>query len=128
GFQSVQFREIELRLGLGVHLPQPVTGRRRSEDVAYLGKVAGESSLFQQVDAWLARMPFLKFEDYDFWESYREAVKVMLARDKRSIEENPLFSEAERRAQLIELDNTRRKFEYLLDPTGFERLKAQGLF
>src|SRR5690606_19128262 len=55
GFQSVQFREIELRLGLSVHLPRPVTGRLRSEDVAYLGKVAGEPSLFQQVDAWLAR-------------------------------------------------------------------------
>jgi tryptophan 2,3-dioxygenase len=128
GFQSVQFREIELRLGLGVHLPQPVTGRLRSEDVAYLGEVAGEPSLFQQVDAWLARMPFLKLEDYDFWESYREAVTAMLTRDKRSIEENPLFSEAERRAQLTELDNTRRKFDCLLDPTGFEQLQAQGLF
>ncbi len=128
GFQSVQFREIELRLGLGVLIPQPVTGRLRSEDVAYLADVTGEPSLFEQVDAWLARMPFLKFEDYDFWESYRRAVAAMLAKDRRSILENPLFSDAERNAQLIELDNTRRKFDYLLDPAGFEQLKAQGMF
>lgn len=128
GFQSVQFRKIELRLGLGVHVPQPVTGRLRSEDVAYLREIASEPSLFEQVDAWLARMPFLKFEGYDFWESYRQAVMAMLAKDRRSIETNPLFSDAERSAQLAELENTRRKFDYLLDPAGFERLKAQGMF
>jgi tryptophan 2,3-dioxygenase len=128
GFQSVQFREIELRLGLGAHVPQPVTGRLRSEDVAYLRDIASEPSLFERVDAWLARMPFLKFEDFNFWDSYRQAVTAMLTRDRRSIEENPLFSDAERSAQLAELDNTRRKFESLLDPRGFEHLREQGLF
>ncbi|BBA32014.1 tryptophan 2,3-dioxygenase [Methylocaldum marinum] len=128
GFQSVQFREIELRLGLGVHYQYPVTGRLRAEDVAYLREVAGEPGLFQQVDAWLARMPFLRFEGYDFWESYHEAVAAMLAKDRRSIEKNSLFSDAERNAQLAELDNTRRKFECLLDPAGFEQLQAQDLF
>jgi len=128
GFQSVQFREIELRLGLGVHVPQPVTGRLKPEDAAYLREIAREPSLFERVDEWLARMPFLKLDGYDFWESYRRAVAAMLAKDRRSIGKNPLFSDSERSAQLAELDNTRRKFESLLDLRGFEHLREQGLF
>jgi tryptophan 2,3-dioxygenase len=128
GFQSVQFREIELRLGLAALGPYGSPGRLRLADAEYLRQVAGEKSLFERVDEWLARMPFLKFEGFDFWHSYRRAVDAMLARDRRSIEANRLLSDEERERQFEEWEATRRKFALLFEPEGFERLREQGFF
>jgi tryptophan 2,3-dioxygenase len=128
GFQSVQFREIELRLGLAGRGPYGLPGRLRPPDAEYLQRIAGEKSLFEHVDDWLARMPFLKFEGFDFWHSYRQAVEAMLARDHRSIGHNRLLSEEERRRQFEEWEATRRKFALLFEPEGFEQLREQGFF
>jgi tryptophan 2,3-dioxygenase len=128
GFQSVQFREIELRLGLAAQGAYGSPGRLRPADADYLRRVAGETSLFERVDEWLARMPFLKFEGFDFWRSYRRAVEAMLARDRRSIRDNRLLSDEERRRQFDELEATRQKFTLLFEPEGFERLREQGFF
>lgn len=128
GFQSVQFREIELRLGLSTQGPYGLPGRLRANDTDYLRQVAREKSLFEHVDDWLARMPFLKFEGFDFWHSYRQAVEAMLGRDRRSILDNPLLSNVERQNQIAELDATRSKFSLLFEPEAFGRLREQGIF
>jgi tryptophan 2,3-dioxygenase len=128
GFQSVQFREIELRLGLPSQGPYGLPGRLRSADAEYLRQVAQETSLFERVDDWLARMPFLRFEGFDFWHSYRQAVEAMLERDRRSIETNRLLSDRERQAQFDGLEATRSKFALLFEPEGFGRLREQGIF
>jgi tryptophan 2,3-dioxygenase len=128
GFQSVQFRELELRLGLRALGPYGLPGRLRVADTGYLRQVAQETSLFERVDEWLARMPFLRFEGFDFWRSYREAVAAMLERDRRSIEANRLLTDQERQEQFGGLEATRNKFALLFEPEGFERLREQGIF
>jgi len=126
GFQSVQFREIELRLGLA---SQPgAYCRLNAEDRGYLEAVAQQPNLFGQLDAWLARMPFLEFEAFNFWESYRQAVDAMLETDRRSILGNPTLSSLEKERQLIAQDATRRLFDCLLESEDFARLQREGGF
>lgn len=126
GFQSMQFREIELRLGLPA---QPAAyGRLNAADRAYLEGVALQSNLFQRLDAWLARMPFLEFGDFNFWDSYRRAVETMLETDRRSILGNPTLSGEDKDLQLTGLENTRRLFHCLLEPEGFQVLRDEGGF
>ncbi len=128
GFQSAQFREIELRLGLRARLAPTAFSRLAADDRDRLQRIARETSLFEHIDAWLARTPFLEFEGFNFWESYRQAVAVMLETDRRSILGNPLLSSAETAQQLAELESTRRTFDRLFEPDGFRMLREQGVF
>jgi tryptophan 2,3-dioxygenase len=104
GFQSQQFRRIESRLG--VRHDQP--------------------SLFDLVEKWLERTPFLELPGFQFWASYRAAVERMLADDRRTIETHPALTPEERAVQLAELDRTRANFDALLDEPTHERLRAEG--
>lgn len=128
GFQSVQFREIEARLGLAHHLANCSYGRFNQHDREYLEQVARQPSLFELLDAWLARTPFLEFKNFSFWNSYREAVDAMLDADAGIIENNPLLSIAEKSQQIEELNITRQSFACLFDHERYQKQMQQGQF
>lgn len=128
GFQSRQFREIELRLGLSHHLKNVSFGRFTEEDRLYLEQVARQISLFDRVEEWLARTPFLESESFSFWNSYRLAVEKMLAGDAKIIRNNPLLNSEEKKQQLAELEATRQNFACLFDPQLYEQYRQQGRF
>jgi tryptophan 2,3-dioxygenase len=129
GFESVQFRLIELKLGLRREQRVPIerlgqppleTQRRALEEAQ------ASPSLFELVERWLERTPFLELPGYQFWQSYRQAVEAMLAKDRRTIEETSVLSQNEREAQLVELDVTRAGFEALFDEKTHQRLQSEG--
>ncbi|MGR8980572.1 MAG: tryptophan 2,3-dioxygenase family protein [Gammaproteobacteria bacterium] len=128
GFQSRQFREIELRLGLSHHLSNVSFGRFTPEDGAYLKRISREKSLFERVEAWLSRMPFLEFKDFSFWNSYRRAVDKMLDSDAEIIENNPLLSDDEKNQQFFELQATRESFACLFDHRLYAQYREHGRF
>jgi tryptophan 2,3-dioxygenase len=75
GFQSVQFRLIEARLGLQLNKRHEFDYYKRTneggfnvDDYASINKVETEQTLLQLVNSWLERMPF--FED-KFWTSFK---------------------------------------------------------
>src|SRR5262252_8713255 len=75
GFQSVQFRLIENKLGMRradrLQLQDAAyTSRFREEDAARAEASEREPALFDLVDGWLERTPFLHFGDFDFWREY----------------------------------------------------------
>ncbi len=133
GFQSLQFRLIENKLGirpehrLNIH-NTPYKARFREADRVWLQRSEDEPSLFELLDRWLARTPFLHFGDFDFWDEYRSAVDVMLARDRRSIAANPTFTPDKRAAQLELLEATIAQFDALFDADRYERLRREGAF
>ncbi|MCF6252118.1 MAG: tryptophan 2,3-dioxygenase [Methylococcaceae bacterium] len=128
GFQSIQFREIELRLGLSHHLSSYSYGRFTDEDKTYLENVAQQVSLFELLDAWLARMPFLEFREFSFWDSYGTAVKIMLDNDSCIIQNNPLLSGSEKKLQTQELETTRQSFNCLFNEDLYQQYKQEGHF
>ena len=128
GFQSVQFREIELRLGLESHLKPGFLGRFRQTDRVYLEGVADEASLFEMLDAWLGRMPFLNSDDFDFWSTYQQAVDKMLNADAETIRNNPSLNDDEKRLQYIGLETTRKNFDCLFDDQAYKALAQEGRF
>lgn len=133
GFQSFQFRLIELKLGLGDDR------RVRYEESPYFKRLdAGHRrlvlsakkapSLFARVERWLERTPFTRFGGFDFWTSYRGAVAAMLSRDEKTIRRNPALGPAERERELGELARTRESFSALLDPARHESLRREGVW
>jgi tryptophan 2,3-dioxygenase len=130
GFQSVQFKRIEIALGLRrenrIQADQEFFATRLTpQDRQNLEAAEQRPGLLELTARWLERMPFLKFEQFDFWEKYRAAVEQMLDLDERIVHENPSISQRERDFQLSALAVTRANFENLFDPAKYETLRQE---
>ena len=86
----------------------------------------GESSLFESIEAWLERTPFLQFGNFDFWQSYREAVDTMFNQEKDMIKDNPVLSEKDVTFRLRQLTNTEKEFKTLFDAQQYRDLLKSG--
>lgn len=133
GFQSIQFKEIEIRLGLKSHyrvaFDQKAFYRRlQPEHQEYLKNIEQQSSLLEQIDQWLARLPFLHFGEFNFWQSYQQAVKNMLNKDEQIIRSNPHLDSHEQEQQLKNLTDTRNQFQQLLDPKAYQLQLDTGFY
>ena len=133
GFQSVQFKELEIRLGVKTHQRIPadrqfLQTRLAPADQKYLANVEAEASLFELTDNWLGRMPFLKFGSFEFWKFYRDAVDRMLELDAKIIEKNLELEAAVRQSQEMELEKTKQTFASVLDEDRFRELQSNGQF
>jgi tryptophan 2,3-dioxygenase len=133
GFQSIQFKKIEIMLGIKRDQRIPADRdffytRLSSDERAELTELESKPTLLELTDAWLARMPFLRFQSYDFWKEYERAVAQMLTSDRAIITSNPAISEENRQWQLAAIDMTHTRFESLLDESKYEALRNQGEF
>ncbi len=118
GFQSLQFRELEIRLGLKREDRVEYDGKNydsylSESDRAIVQKLEHEHSLFEQLDTWLARTPFVDMGGYNFWNAYKGAVDDMLAADREKINANTTLPDDVKQAELTKIDNTEKQFDFL---------------
>jgi len=133
GFQSVQFKQIEILLGLRrkdrIKADQEFFKSRLCPmDLGELDDLETEHTLLELTDEWLQRMPFLDFKDFRFWESYRDAVGRMLASDQEIIENNKTLTPREIKFQIEDLEVTRKQFLSVIDAASFEEMRQAGEF
>ncbi len=132
GFQSTQFREIEIKLGLHTKDRHPVDrehflGRLKVEARQQLEQMEKNPSLLQHLEAWLERTPFTITGNFNFWDEYRTAVESVLAEDLMTVETNVAnLSESEKAMQLKNLQATRETFESLFSEEAHQKLVAAG--
>ena len=130
GFQSIQFKELEIILGLTRNTriafdQQSFYNRLNDQDRSYLEALELQPTLFDCVDAWLARMPFLQFEDFSFWDVYQEAVTQALDRDEAIIRETA--TDANQLAvELKGLQLNRDNFSALFDNESYKALQENN--
>jgi tryptophan 2,3-dioxygenase len=127
GFMSVQFRMIELTMGLRqkhrLSMDQAFFNSRLKEsDKEMLIKAEDNPTLLELVDAWLSRMPFAQTENYDFWDQYQEAVNKMLDNDQKIIESNKTLNPKQTEMELKNLAATRNTFAVLFDEQKYNEL------
>ncbi len=121
GFQSVQFREVEIRLGLSTHNRHQIDreyflGRLNAKDRDHIEEVEKTPSLFSLLSDWLERMPFTYKGEFDFWKEYQLSVEKMLDEDRSTIVNNLAnLSEREKEIQFENLKITRQTFDSLFD-------------
>lgn len=133
GFQSIQFKEIEITLGLKSENrtnfdKASFYNRLNATDREHLQALEERPSLFDCVENWLARIPFFEYGDFKFWDAYADAVDRMLTSDRAIIENNDYLAEQDREFQLKDLANTRRSFDALLDADSYREMQATGQF
>jgi tryptophan 2,3-dioxygenase len=131
GFQSTQFRVLENELGLQRERRVPYGGRPyetylKKDDADAVVAAEDEVSVFQLVERWLERTPFLAMGSYDFWVSYRSAVDDMIAEDQRTIEANEHVSADVKASFTEELEGTRSHWNTLFDADAHAALVKRG--
>ncbi len=131
GFQSVQFRLIENRLGLSPRHRMKIKGAAYTDVLSEehgdrVHSTEADPSLFDHVGQWLERTPFVSFGDFDFWQAYRNAVDQMLARDRAIVETHPNIDAEERTVQLARFDDMAQTFTALFDRDRWDELRSQG--
>ena len=120
GFQSAQFRIVENKLGL---LPSDrlflagaeYTSRFTDDDRSRVKALEKQPSLFELVERWLERTPFLDHGDFHFWDAYQNAVSNRIESDREVVVSNPNLEDDERKAQLKEFDLVRKQYEAIFD-------------
>lgn len=131
GFQSFQFREFEVLLGLKEekrhtynNKPYHVVFDDQKKHI--LEELEHNVSLFEAVEAWLERTPFLNFSDFDFLVYYKKALDNMLLREKQAIEQTDVLSQEFKEMRLRMLGDTKTYFATILDENHHNNLIKEG--
>jgi len=111
GFQSLQFRLLEIKLGLKMdsRVNKAFVEKLNEEDKKRVAEAMEEPSLFEYVERWLRNMPFREFRGYQFIQEYEQAVDKMLRLDRVALER--MLEGDSRETALKELESTRKIFE-----------------
>ena len=131
GFQSFQFRLLENLLGLpedqrltyGQHHYASVF---TEEQQAELHAIAETGSLFDAVNDWLERTPFIQFGNFEFLASYKKAVDRMIEKEREAIQNTPYLSTKKKEMRLQMLGSTDTYFHSVLDKDYHNKLQAEG--
>jgi tryptophan 2,3-dioxygenase len=121
GFQSVQFREIEIKLGLHTNDRMDVDreffmGRLSESDRAHLMAVENSPTILKTLEGWLERLPYTDTAEFNFWGEYQKTIDTILKDDEAIIENNNAhLSERQKMIQLENLKTTRTTFDSLFD-------------
>jgi tryptophan 2,3-dioxygenase len=121
GFQSAQFRIIEARLGLAegtrVALDEKAVEERLSEpDRVRLREARARPTLLAQLDAWLARTPFLDWGGTSFREAFSAAVRAMLEADAARLRADDALPEARREQDAAAIERAMESFRAVTEP------------
>tara|TARA_R110002020_G_scaffold57582_28_gene158378 strand:+ start:4090 stop:5181 length:1092 start_codon:yes stop_codon:yes gene_type:complete len=125
GFQSLQFRLVETRLGLGpdqrmLYDGSGVHSRLKPAESALLSTAESRPSLIEQLDAWLSRTPFVKAGSFAFSDAYRQAVLDFLTKDIRTLRANEGLDETQREAEARALEKAKESFKALFEPEAHQ--------
>ncbi len=131
GFQSYQFRIIESMLGLREEDRMTYNGHSykivfTEDQQAILTDVEKRGSLFELIENWLERIPFLKFKDFNFLESYSKAVHSMLEKEEAAIKGTDYLSDKMKDMRLKMLGGTNTYFKNVMSKEVHDEMLASG--
>eukprot|EP00485_Elphidium_margaritaceum_P000287 CAMPEP_0202696608 /NCGR_PEP_ID=MMETSP1385-20130828/9900_1 /ASSEMBLY_ACC=CAM_ASM_000861 /TAXON_ID=933848 /ORGANISM="Elphidium margaritaceum" /LENGTH=494 /DNA_ID=CAMNT_0049352811 /DNA_START=23 /DNA_END=1507 /DNA_ORIENTATION=+ len=140
GFQSVQFRLLENKLGLQStqrmrYNQQDYTNVLHEEHGARIKQQQhGRDSLFDVIQKWLERFPYLLSHDWQFWTQYKAAVNEYILEEKELYMNHADLDgdmDEERRAAIQqECDATYaaqvQTFAVIFDEQKYEQLRRNG--
>ncbi|XP_014247244.1 tryptophan 2,3-dioxygenase [Cimex lectularius] len=130
GFQSVQFRLIENKLGMKqenrVRFNQSYHSVFGRDEVALadIAQSEKEPSLAQLVERWLERTPGLETDGFNFWGKYKQNVEVLLKSYYTSATASQ--TESEKSFKLADYEKKKATFDSVLNPNIHAALINRG--
>jgi tryptophan 2,3-dioxygenase len=119
GFQSHQFRKLEVMLGLKIKKRHqfggcPYHSQFEGEKKEEILELEESNSLFSLIEKWLERIPFLTMEGFDFTSKYESAVNEMLEKEISGIKSANL-TEEDRTLRIRMIEENKKYFERVLN-------------
>jgi tryptophan 2,3-dioxygenase len=133
GFQSLQFRILETRLGLSSQKRVQFAGSSYlhhlpADQKTLIEKEMQKPSLKESLEKWLERTPFVSEGTFDFWSEYFKSVQKLFQEDMDLVKRNPRLTEAEKQASLNRLEVSLQQFKSLESDQEFAKLNESGFF
>lgn len=133
GFQSYQWRLIETKLGLRTEdrllfNNSPFFKSLQPHQQTEIQAVMSSDSLFDLIEKWLERTPFLKWHDFDFWQQYKTAVLDLMERDRKTVADLNRLTGDEKQKTLSQIDASEKMFLSLFAEDSFKELQKLGFF
>ncbi|KAL7886276.1 hypothetical protein AOLI_G00065710 [Acnodon oligacanthus] len=129
GFQSLQFRLLENKIGVLDSLRVPYNRRHyrdnfRGQDIELLLQSEKEPTLLQLVEKWLERTPGLEEDGFNFWGKLESNIFDGLRREKDKIEQKP---DSEMKEELMaDIIKQKELFMSLFDEKRHNHLLSKG--
>ena len=128
GFQSMQWRVLERKLGLAQdrRVLKHYTDALSDEHRQQLDAASSGATLFEVVERWLEKIPFMESGEYAFWDAYKKAVQGMLDNDRKEVR---TLAETEKRDPtdaLNQIDANERGFLALFEQESYANLVKDG--
>lgn len=128
GFQSVQWRMLELKLGLpdksrvyGNYTDALSEPHKKDLDAFSHG-----STLFTVIERWLENIPFMQTRGYAFWDEYKNAVLGMLDNDRIEVKKLAETEGHDAEKALAQIDANAEGFLSLFDNDKYNQLVSNG--
>ncbi len=131
GFQSFQFREVEVMMGLRTdqrlkYNNKPYYSVFTEEQTKRLKAIEMEGSLFDKVEDWLERFPFTNLQAFNFIEQYKVSVERMLKEESDAIKATKYLDAHEKEMRLAMLGSSGEYYQIILNPAEHEKLRKEG--
>lgn len=130
GFQSHQFRLIENKMGLNRRLKfnnQDYKKLLKDDEASSAQKAETEASLFDCLEKWLERTPFISDGSFDFWALYRKTIQNSFAQAKEEIKSSGVDKESLQK-HLDSIDASIKSFDSIFNEEEFAALKEKNLW
>lgn len=128
GFQSVQFRILEIRLGLPKEkrLNKAFLTALKERDRDTILEAETHKTLFSAMESWLENTPFLESDKYTFWQEYKHAVMATFEKDRADIAAHEILTPEERIIRYESIDQSIASFNSLFDEIAYTELIEKG--
>ena len=130
GFQSLQFRIIENKLGLKRENRLKFSKENYDSHLNKKEQASAHESekecLFHFIEQWLERTPFIISENFNFWKEYQLSVTNMFQEDIEVIKRNNAMTKEEKEKNILHYDKIFQNYNTIFDKTEYEKLLAIG--
>ena len=131
GFQSFQFRQVEVKLGLpqnkrlkyNKHAYHKSLSSSQEKEILELEK---KDSVFDLLEKWLERTPFIESKHFNFLESYKSITDKILDYEREAMEKSTVIGEQNKEVRDYMLKETKACFDSITDEKMHDELVEKG--
>eukprot|EP01133_Synstelium_polycarpum_P015000 gene15000-17736_t len=126
GFQSLQFRIIESKLGLLMdqrtkQQQESVCTALSEADRARLLETHKESSLLDSINSWLEKNPMLKHKDYDFWYCFQKANNDIVDQELNDVKNDTGLTDEAKKSKFFDIGKIKDSLASMFNETEYTK-------
>jgi len=126
GFQSFQFKIIEKKMGI-VLMDKYAKYSTSVLNTEHRNQIEQEvPTLFQGVERWLERNPFLKNGSYSFEQGYKKMIDEFIVRETELVKNHPMIEKDKVESELKKMEGFKKSLQSIFDDKTYSTELEEG--